>query len=268
MKKVLLVVLAVVAIVAPQAVFASEAPQLVATAVMPDIALKTSSNLAIESSVANDEGILLGGMGSDLFHVPGDAENIFYVVTDRGPNNDTVQPDKSSGTGFVVPTFSPLILKVKLEGTTVKILETIAIKTKNGAGVTGLPNIKGYDAVPTDTKGITSDALYNLAGLDAEGLVKTSKGDFWVVDEYAPSLVQLSARGVVTSRYVPSGWKASPTSFKAVKTIPEIYLKRKANRGFEALALTPDGKTLFVGLQSPLLNPTTAVGNASLATRI
>ena len=81
MKKVLLVVLAVVAIVAPQAVFASEAPQLVATAVMPDIALKTSSNLAIESSVANDEGILLGGMGSDLFHVPGDAENIFYVVT-------------------------------------------------------------------------------------------------------------------------------------------------------------------------------------------
>ena len=52
MKKVLLVVLAVVAIVAPQAVFASEAPQLVATAVMPDIALKTSSNLAIESSVA------------------------------------------------------------------------------------------------------------------------------------------------------------------------------------------------------------------------
>ena len=268
MKRVLFVVLAMVAIVAPQAVFASEAPQLVATAVMPDITLKSSSNLAIENSVANDEGIFIGGMGSDLFHIPGDAPDIFYVVTDRGPNNDTVQPDKSSGTGFVVPSFSPLILKVKLEATTVKILETIAIKTKNGVGVTGLPNIKGYDAVPTNTKGITSDALYNLAGLDAEGLVKTSKGDFWVVDEYAPSLVQLSPRGVVKSRYVPSGWKATPTSFKAVKTIPEIYLKRKANRGFEALALTPDGKTLFVGLQSPLLNPTKAVGDASLATRI
>ncbi len=268
MKRVLLAALAATAIAAPQAVFASEAPQLVATAVMPDIALKTSSNLAIENSVVNDEGILLGGMGSDLFHVPGDAEDIFYVITDRGPNNDTVQPDKSAGTGFVVPTFSPLILKVQLLGSSVKLLSTIAIKTKNGLGVTGLPNIKGYDAVPTDTKGITSDALYNLAGLDAEGIVKTSKGDFWVVDEYAPSLVQLSARGVVTSRYVPSGWKASPTSFKAVKTIPEIYLKRKANRGFEALALTPDGKTLFIGLQSPLLNPTKAVGDASLATRI
>lgn len=70
------------------------------------------------------------------------------------------------------------------------------------------------------------------------------------------------------TRYVPAGWAATPTSFTAVKSIPEIYLKRKANRGFEALALSPDGSTLFVGLQSPLLNPTKAVGDASLATRI
>lgn len=268
MNKLILAGIATVAILAPQTVFAADAPELMSTAVLPDIALATASNTAISGSVANDQGILLGGMGSDLYHVPGDPADTFYVVTDRGPNSDTVQPDKSAGTGFVVPTFSPLILKVKLSGTSVKVLETIAIKTRSGNGVTGLPNVKGYDAVPTDVKGITADGLYNLAGLDAEGLVKTARGDFWVVDEYAPSLAKLSSRGVVMERYVPAGWTGTPTSFKAVKTIPEIYLKRKANRGFEALALTPDGKTLFIGLQSPLLNPTKAIGDVSLATRI
>jgi hypothetical protein len=268
MKRIVLAVVATVAILAPQTVFAADAPVLVSTAVLPDIALAAASNSAISNSVANDQGVLLGGIGSDLYHMPGDAADIFYVVTDRGPNNDTVQPDKSSGTGFVVPTFSPLILKIKLNGTSVQVLETIAIKTKNGAGTTGLPNVKGYDAVPTDVKGITADSLYNLAGLDAEGLVKTTNGEFWIVDEYAPSLANLTSTGEVKSRYVPAGWKGTPKTFKAVKSIPEIYLKRKANRGFEALALTPDGTTLFVGLQSPLLNPTKAVGDASLATRI
>lgn len=268
MRKVFMVACAALAIALPQAVYAADAPTLVSTAVLPDVALKVASNSAIADSVANDQGVLLGGVGSDLYHIPGDAADTFYVVTDRGPNNDTVQPDKSAGTGFVVPTFSPLILKIQISGSSVNILDTIAIKTKTGAGVTGLPNIKGYDAVPTDVKGITADSLYNLAGLDAEGLVKTADGGFWVVDEYAPSLAQLSSNGAVKARFVPAGWKGNPTTFKAVKNIPAIYLTRKANRGFEALALTPDGKTLFIGLQSPLLNPTKAIGDASLATRI
>lgn len=268
MKKFILGSLAALALVIPQTVFAADGSVLVSTAVLPDVALKAASNAAIPTSVADDQSVLLGGLGSDLYHIPGDAVDIFYTVTDRGPNNDTVQPDKSSGTGFVVPTFSPLILKVQISDSGVKILETHAIKTQSGAGATGLPNIKGYDAVPTDVKGITADTLYNLSGMDAEGIVKTASGDFWVVDEYAPSLAQLSSKGVIKARYVPTGWKANPTSFKAVKTIPSIYLTRKPNRGFEALALTPDGRTLFVGLQSPLLNPTKAVGDVSLATRI
>jgi hypothetical protein len=268
MKKVIVIAGLALALLAPGAVVAADAPQLVSTATFSDLSLKTVSNASIPNSVSDDAGVLLGGMGSDLFHVPGDAPNIYYVITDRGPNNDTVQPDKSSGTGFVVPTFSPMILKIKVVGSQVEILESMALRTKQGVGVTGLPNIKGYDAVPTDVKGITSSSLYNLSGLDSEGVVKTQKGEFWIVDEYAPSLARISASGKLLTRYVPAGWAATPTSFTAVKSIPEIYLKRKANRGFEALALSPDGSTLFVGLQSPLLNPTKAVGDASLATRI
>jgi len=98
MRKFILGSLAALALVVPQTVFAADTPVLISTAVLPDVALKVASNSAITDSVANDQGVLLGGLGSDLYHIPGDAADIFYAITDRGPNNDTVQPDKSAGT--------------------------------------------------------------------------------------------------------------------------------------------------------------------------
>ena len=267
MKK-LLVAAVAVALIQPIATNAADSPSLISTVTLADITLKSASNASIADSVSDDQGVLLGGIGSDLYHNPNDPKDIFYVITDRGPNNDTVQPDKSAGTGFVVPGFSPIILKVRLTGSKVEVLESRAIKLENGKGVTGLPNVKGYDAVPTDVKGITSSALYNVAGQDSEGIVRLRNGQYWIVDEYAPSLTNLSRDAVVKKRYVPTNWLGTSNDFAISKTIPEIYLKRKANRGFEALALSPDESTLFIGLQSPLLNPSSSVGNASLATRI
>ena len=268
MKKFLVGLLTLALVQIPSALSATDTPSLVSTAVLADISLKSASNSSVADAVTDDQGVLLGGIGSDLYRNPKDPKDIFYVITDRGPNNDTVQPDKSSGTGFVVPGFSPIIMKVRLSGTEVEVLESRAITLKNRKGVTGLPNVKGYDAVPTDVKGITSTSLYNVAGQDSEGLVRLSNGQFWIVDEYAPSLTNLTKDAVVKTRYVPAKWQGTSTEFSISKSIPEIYLKRKANRGFEALAVTPDERTLFIGLQSPLLNPSSTVGNASLATRI
>ena len=130
MKKILLAAFALLLALMPTAVQAVEAPTLISTAVFPDITLKQASNDAIASSVSDDAGVFLGGLGSDMYHVPGDAPNIFYVITNRGPNNDTVQADKSTGTGFVVPTFSPLILKVAINGNKVEVVESIAIRQR------------------------------------------------------------------------------------------------------------------------------------------
>lgn len=268
MKKTTALLLAILTAASPVQAFGADTPALISTATVDAISLKTISNQLVSGSVSDDYGILLGGLGSDLYHDPKDAKDIFYLVTDRGPNNDTVQPDKSAGTGFIVPNFSPVILKIRISGSAVEVLESKAITLKNGKGVTGLPNLKGYDAVPTNALGITSDSLYNIAGLDSEGIVRTRNGEFWVVDEYAPSLARLSKDGVLKTKYVPTNWSGASQSFSVVKSIPEIFLKRKANRGFEALAISPDERTLFIGLQSPLLNPSTTVGNASLATRI
>ena len=269
MKKIFGIGTALVLLISTLAVAANAAgPELISTAKFDTVALKEISNKAIPGSLADDFGVQLGGMGSDIFRTPGAKAGEYWVVTDRGPNVDTVLPTGGGATGFMVPAFSPLILSIKVDGSKVTILNQIAIKTSAGQGVTGLPNLLGYDAIPSDLKGVTSDSLYNVNGLDVEGLVRTANGNFWIVDEYAPSLALLDSKGVLLERWVPEGWTGSSTSYVVNKTIPKIYLKRKANRGFEALAITPDESTLFIGLQSPLLNPTKTEGDASQMTRI
>jgi len=269
MKKILGIGTALVLLISSLAVGAKAAgPELISTAKFDAVALKEISNKAIPGSLADDFGVQLGGMGSDIFRTPGAKAGEYWVVTDRGPNVDTILPTGGGATGFMVPSFSPLILSIKVEGSTVTILDQIAIKTSGGQGVTGLPNLLGYDAIPSDLKGVTGNSLYNVNGLDVEGLVRTANGNFWIVDEYAPSLALLDSKGVLLERWVPEGWTGTSTSYVVNKTIPKIYLKRKANRGFEALAMTPDESTLFIGLQSPLLNPTKTEGDASQMTRI
>ena len=50
--------------------------------------------------------------------------------------------------------------------------------------------------------------------------------------------------------------------------LPKILNYRRQNRGFEGIAVTPDEKTLFIGMQSPLDYPTTTLGRASRNVRI
>ena len=55
----------------------------------------------------------------------------------------------------------------------------------------------------------------------------------------------------------------------SVFSVPKLYgLKRKLNRGFEGVGLSRNEKTLYIALQSPLVNPDTTIGNDSRNTRI
>jgi len=233
--------------------------------VFPTEGLKAASNASLANTVVDDLGINLGGMGSDMYRVPGTV-NEYWGVTDRGPNNDTVLADGSAATGYPVPDFSPIIFKFKMNGATPQILERLTVQSSKGVGTTGLPNVPAFDGPPSTVGG--APGKYNVNGLDTEGIVRTKSGDFWLVDEYAPSVVQVGADGVVKRRLVPKGWTGTGSAYPIVDALPNVLLKRKVNRGFEGLALTPDEKYLYVGLQSPLLNPTKAVGEASQTTRI
>lgn len=231
------------------------------TYTLADLGLKQ-----LEPSITNDRGMLLGGVGSDLWHQPGAPADEFWMITDRGPNGQ-IRVDGANRRTFPVPDFDPVIVHVRVSGTAVNILQTIPILTQSGKPVTGLSNQEVHDEAPYD---YTAQNLfpYNQNGIDSEGLIRAADGTFWVAEEYGPSLLHIAADGKVIKRYSPQGITLAGADYPVAETLPAILGKRKINRGFEGLGLSPDGRTLFAVVQSPLSNPNAATGDPSRLIRI
>ncbi len=238
---------------------------MTATYTLADLPIAAAQNAVLPGSVTNDRKLLLGGIGSDLWHGPSDPPNEFWMVTDRGPNGQIRVSDANRRT-FPIPEFNPLIVRVRIEGSAITILQTLPIVGQSGRPVTGLSNLD-RDEPPYDYSAQTRLPL-NPNGLDTEGLVRTADGTFWLVDEYGPSLLKIDSTGKVVKRWVPEGVALTGTDYPVAATLPAIFGKRKINRGFEGLGLSPDGKFLALVLQSPLLNPDANTGNASRNTRV
>ena len=252
------------AVLIPHPSFAQD--KVIATYALPDTPIKSFQNGVLPGSVVNDRKVLLGSIGSDLWRGPKDPRDEFWMLTDRGPNGQ-IKVDGANRRTFWVPDFNPMILRVKTDGETVKILQTLPIVGASGKPVTGLPNLKGIDETPYDYS--ARDVLtFNPNGLDTEGLVRTAAGEFWIAEEYSPSLLHVDRTGKVLKRYVPEGVKLNGTDYPVAEVLPAIYSKRKVNRGFEGLALSSDEKTLYLTLQSPLLNPDKKTGDASRNSRL
>ena len=240
--------------------------KVMATHTFPDIRIGEFQNKNFPGSVGNDHKVFLGSVGSDLLHGPTDARDEFWMITDRGPNGQIAVEGKNRRT-FWVPEFNPTIIKVRLENSSMRVIQTIPLVGQSGKPVTGLPNLKDVDETPYDYA--AKQVLpFNINGLDTEGLVRTTAGDFWIGDEYSPSLVHADRNGKILKRYIPEQLILEVTDYPVVQALPAIYGKRKINRGFEGLALSGDEKTLYLVLQSPLLNPDRKTGDASRNTRV
>ena len=237
--------------------------RVVRTATLGDIPLGAFSNALLPGSVDDDRGVDLGGIGSDIF--PAGRKGEFWTVTDRGPNGQ-IKVDGTKRRTFPVPGFDPAIVKVRMSGGAVRVLDAIPITTGSGKPVTGLPNQEGRDEAPYTYDARTA-LTYSPNGLDTEGIVRAADGSFWLVDEYGPSLVHVSARGKVITRYVPKGLGLTGTDYPVVEALPSVLLHRKVNRGFEGLAQLPGGD-LVMAVQSPLSLPDTDAGEASRTTRL
>jgi len=233
------------------------------TATLGDIPLGAFSNALLPGTVDDDRGVDLGGIGSDLY--PAGRRGEFWTVTDRGPNGQ-IKVDGAKRRTFPVPGFDPAIVKIRVAGDTVRVLDAIPLTTASGRSVTGLPNQRGRDEAPYSYDARTP-LSYNPNGLDTEGIVRAADGSFWLVDEYGPSLVHVSARGEVLTRYVPKGLGLTGTGYPVVEALPSVLLHRKINRGFEGLAQLPGGD-LVMAVQSPLSLPDADAGGASRTTRL
>ncbi|OXL21855.1 esterase-like activity of phytase family protein [Psychrobacter sp. DAB_AL32B] len=225
-----------------------------------------------------------GGYGSDAAAHPTNA-NQFYVLTDRGPNADF---DGIAGKGkqFLVPDYTPSIglFELQADGKIIKIKE-IVLKDSNGKSISGLPNLKafgGTNEVPYDINGqpmtvnpnLPFDAIINpiksdINGLDPEGLAVLKDGSFWISDEYGPHLVHYDADGVEIERI--NAFASDERNNVVVNgqrvLLPAEFTKRRANRGMEALTITPNQTTLVGIMESSMDNPDKS-GRGSSLTRI
>ncbi len=130
----------------------------------------------------------------------------------------------------------------------------------------GGTNFTGFEAEDTNSL-IWPQAPVDGLGqgrrsLDPEGLVRAPDGGWFISDEYGPAILHFDAGGALLGRLtVPEAFIPKRGSYPGANVFgrPALTSGRVRNRGFEGLALTPDGRRLVAALQSPLQQD----GNAS-----
>ncbi|MGK7943144.1 MAG: esterase-like activity of phytase family protein, partial [Microcystaceae cyanobacterium] len=214
------------------------------------------------------QDILLGGFSGLYFDTTEDGKYYFYTVPDRGPNGE---PTDTDGDGikerpFALPNYQARIIRLVYdpEANTVELDNTILLTREDGTTpITGLPNLQANeqglaytDEIPIDLNGnvLTNDPF----GADLESIIRAPDGTFWASDEYRPAIYHFDANGVLIDRFIPQGTAEANGDAEGTygtETLPEIYAQRRANRGFEGMALDTDNNKLYAWIQSPIDNP-------------
>jgi hypothetical protein len=91
--------------------------------------------------------------------------------------------------------------------------------------------------------------------LDPEGIRIADDGQFYVSDEYGPSILRFDPSGkrIGAPIVVPDRFRVSSPSGRPDLELRSNNRGRQPNRGMEGLAITPDGRFLVGIMQSPLL---------------
>lgn len=225
---------------------------------------------------------MVSGFGSGLATRAGDPPGTVWAVGDRGPNLKVKTARKLYGVqgleeaaeldGAKImprPDLGPAIARLRVSGGRVETVETFRLTGADGRPVSGLPMPEGghgrcEPALDLDGNRIEPDP----SGLDTEGIAALADGGFWVGDEFGPSLVRLDAQGRVLRRVVPQGSAVQGAAYPVGEGLPALAARRRLNRGFEALGLSPDGRSLFLVFQSPLSHPDVAAHEAARHVRL
>lgn len=236
---------------------------------LPRVASYPWNDRPVIGTTPAGQDIHLGGC-SGLWYVgtaPGDTTKWrFLTHPDRGPNAEPSVVRGQTRRPFVLPDFQAEVDLIELDRNTGKISlidRTQLYRRVDGDSVPilGLPNLQaagqGFaytDELPVDLLG--NDLGNDPFGADLEGIVVDAQGNWWLVDEYRPAIYNVRPTGELINRYVPAGTAASvgaaPGTY-GVEAIPAEYARRRANRGFEAIAI--DGDVIYAFIQSPIDNP-------------
>ena len=221
--------------------------------------------------------ILLGGM-SGLFYegTTEDGRLQFIATPDRGPNGEPtdVDNDGENERPFPLPDYQARLIRFTLDRETsnIEITEQINLFREDGTTpITGLPNLQAGEpgTAYTDEEAVdlNGNTLENDPfGADMESILVAPDGTFWLSDEYRPAIYHFDAEGTLINRFIPEGTAAAAGADAGsfgTETLPAVYAQRRANRGFEGMALNTDNGRLYAFIQSPIDNPDISNAEAS-----
>jgi hypothetical protein len=199
----------------------------------------------------NGQTIFEGGI-SGLHYIPG-TDKEFYAVGDRGPNAAAGSHPNATGTTllFPKPDYAPKVTRFQSRK------RRLGHPKRGTASPSGRRHRPACPCLPAPaTTGETAWAdttpvvlTPDVWGMDSEGIVEDNEGNLWFCEEYGASVWKVNKTTLeVIKRYTPFPTQAEDAP------LPAAVGKRRANRGFEGVAYTPNGK-IYAFVQSPADNP-------------
>ena len=204
----------------------------------------------------------LGGFGSDLFY--DSRQNLFYGVADRRPGGGVI-PYQTRVEQFDI-NIDPQTGAIN----GYQLLKTIPFTIAAGTTFNGITYSTTTPFNGLNPQVLNGDGTKLGLSQDPEGFVVGANGNFYVSDEYGPSIYEFSPTGTFIraltepDNVIP---KNGSNPYFAANGVT-LTTGRQDNRGYEGLAISPDGKKLFSIFQDPLQNEGSPNGRSSGNVRI
>lgn len=225
--------LAFAALMVTAAVTSAEEPRLLGRVEIP----------ASMQDRSGEQGAFEGGIPANQWGAYGSGiawlgqGNRYAMISDRGPADGKT----AYRCRFHIVDIS--VRDTDVPSLAVELRETHLLSTSAGVALVGalgaLPGAK-------DPRGMR---------FDPEAIRSTANGTFLISDEYGPSIFEFGSDGKQVGQLnVPSKFTIKSPSADPMAELPPVNTHgRQPNRGFECLAVSPDGNYVYALLQSPLI---------------
>jgi glycerophosphoryl diester phosphodiesterase len=167
----------------------------------------------------------------------------FSALLDAGHGRYYAMPDNGFGNRANSRSFLLRVYEVRPQWETkrggsgrVDVLDAITLRD---------PDLKVPFPIVNET---TSDRLLTGGDFDIESMRIAKDGTLWFGEEFGPFIVHTDATGKVLDAPVPTPGVMSPDNPLLLGRTPNLA----ASNGFEAMALSRDGRTLYPILEGPL----------------
>ena len=187
-----------------------------------------------------------GVVNTDPVYAPGATQPVggFSALLDAGNGDLYAMPDNGFGSKANSRSFALRLYKVRPKWKTewsgkgdVKILDAITLSD---------PDAKVPFPIVNEN---TPDRTLTGGDFDIESVRQGNDGTFWFGEEFGPFIVHVDAKGRVLDAPVPLPRVFSPDNPFLLGRTPNLA----SSNGFEGMALSKDGKTLYPFLEGPVV---------------